>query len=129
MKSSLKLISLSILFQFTAVLSIAQCVLPDSTFYVPEGDNYYESRNGYFLPAHGTLRILLIFAEIEYDTLEDPVPPNGTIGWPAHSLPTWVDNLLDTCIPTGQPEGLMTRYYFEASSGHYIILPKIQTTG
>lgn len=89
----------------------------------------YESRNGRNLPTHGTLRILVVFLEVDYaDPEDDPTPPNGTPGWPAHSLPTWVDNpdpaqnLFDWDVPTGTATGLLTRYFQDASSGQFNVV-------
>lgn len=75
---------------------------------------------------HGTVRVLLIFAEVNYTgTVADPTGQNGTLGWPAHQLPTWANNtnpdlnLFDHTAPQGAP---FTRYYQEASSGNFTVL-------
>ncbi|MFT3884914.1 MAG: hypothetical protein QM724_05625 [Flavobacteriales bacterium] len=77
------------------------------------------------------VRILLVLAEVDYtdpDSIPDPVEATGTTNWPAHQLPTWVDNvdptrnLFDWDVPVGTASGAFTRYYQEASSGHLIVL-------
>ena len=82
----------------------------------------YASRFGSYLPVSGNLRILIVFGEIEYINGGDPTPPNGTTGWPAHSLPTWVNQLTDPTIPSGNATGVITRYFQMASSGSFNVL-------
>ena len=80
----------------------------------------YESRNGWYLPTSGTLRILLVLVEV--DNLA------GTADWPAHQLPFWVNNpdpnlnLFDWNVPSGTATGLLTRYFQDASSGHFNVV-------
>ena len=81
----------------------------------------YNSANGYSLPAKDTLRVLVVFAEINYDVGTDP-NPNSTPGWSVHSLPTWANNLYDPYPPTGNPIGLLTKYFLSASTGNYLLL-------
>src|SRR5690606_15157045 len=87
-----------------------------------QGGLLYESNNGWRLPTHGVIRILVVFLEVDYaNPANDPTPPAGNPGWPAHSLPTWVDNpdpdqnLFDWDVPTGTASGLLTRYFQDAS--------------
>jgi hypothetical protein len=80
-----------------------------------------ESKNGWILPASGTIRILLVFIEINYDVGNDPVP-GTTTGWPKGHLPTWKDDVVDPFPPSGTPSGKLTRYFSEASYGSYIVL-------
>ena len=122
MKNLLRQISLLFVLNLVVLNVNGQCHFPDTIpTYPPGADNTYASWNGWFLPVHGTLRILIVFAEIDYDIGTDP-NPDSTEGWPVHSLPNWADDLLDPNIPTGQPQGLMTRYYNEASSGLYNVI-------
>jgi hypothetical protein len=74
------------------------------------------------LPVKGTLRILVVFAEIEYNTGTDPDPVTNIDDWMPHSLPDWADQILDVNIPSGTAQGLLTRYYQEASFGAYNVL-------
>lgn len=81
------------------------------------------SANGLYLPASGTIRLLIVFAEIDYDVIPGNDPNPGTNpDWPLHSIPSWTDDLLDPNVPTGTAEGLLTRYYQQASSGNYYVL-------
>jgi len=125
MKKLLKPISLAILFQFFVLFATAQftCLFSDTAQYnLPDdAQELYASKNGWVLPANGTLRILFVFVEIDYDTGTDP-NPNGTDEWPIHSIPVWAGNLLDPQVPTGQPNGLLTQYYQEASFGNYNLI-------
>ncbi|MBK8500076.1 MAG: hypothetical protein IPL52_14950 [Flavobacteriales bacterium] len=59
------------------------------------------------------------------------VEQNGAVGsteWPANQLPIWVDNsdpnmnLFDWDVPTGTATGLLTRYFQDASSGHFNVV-------
>jgi len=82
----------------------------------------YESKNGFTLPVNGVIRILFVFVEYDYVNGGDPTPASGTTDWPAHSLPTWANNLTDVYSPTGAANGVLTRYFQMASSGNYIVL-------
>ncbi len=122
MKNLLKTISIILIVFSTITLLKAQCSFSD------EGDNSlppnnispYSSYNGYYLPAHGTLRILVVFAEIDYNVTTDPDTQNDQ--WVAHSLPDWANDLLDPYTPTGTANGLLTQYYQEASYGQYNVI-------
>ena len=83
--------------------------------------NFMQVKNGWHLPANGTVRVLFVFVEIDYDTGIDP-NPNGTNEWPVNALPVWANNFLDPQIPTGQSNGLLTQYYREASLGNYNLI-------
>lgn len=80
----------------------------------------YSSMNGYFLPVEGTIRVLVIFAEVDYDIGTDPddEPDN----WDAGELPTWADDLFDPNVSSGQMNGSITKYYYEASFGNLNII-------
>ncbi len=94
----------------------------DQTAFMPQNPSgTYESKNGFHLPVTGTIRVLVIFAQIEYDTGIDP-NPNNQDEWNVGVLPTWADNLFDPNIPSGQAQGLITRYFQEASFGSFNVL-------
>ncbi len=84
-------------------------------------EGIYESKNGFALSPHGTIRVLVVFAEINYDTGTDPNPTN-TSGWNVGSLPVWANDLFDPNISQDTPTGLISRYYHEASLGNYNVL-------
>lgn len=117
-----KLLSIKLILFILSFNSVtAQCLIEN-----PPEDNdgsraFVNSSNGWAIPASGTFRILIVFAEIEYDTGTDP-NPNSTSGWPIHSLPVWADQLLDPNVPTGTASGLLTRYFQEASFGQYNVI-------
>jgi len=48
----------------------------------------------------------------------------GSLEWPAHELPVWVNNpnLFDWDVPNGTATGLLTRYFQDASSGNFTVL-------
>ncbi len=115
-------IFLSIISLFFIMDISAQCYFIDP----PEQDPVLTdcaSEYGWILPATGTVRILIIFAEIDYDVnpANDP-NPNTNADWPLHSIPSWVDEFCDPNVPTGTAQGLFTRYYQQASSGNYYVL-------
>ena len=87
-----------------------------------DSKGFYESRNGFKLPASGVIRVLIVFAEYEYANGGDPTAANGTAGWPAHNLPTWANDLADANPPLGDATGVLTRYYQMPSSGNYTVL-------
>ena len=82
----------------------------------------YASQFGWYVPASGNLRILIVFGEIEYINGGDPTNPNGSTGWPAHSLPTWANALAEPIVPSGNAQGVITRYFQMASSGNFNVL-------
>ncbi len=78
-----------------------------------------ESRYGYWLPANGTLRIFLVFAE----ALNDPDEPGYMEGWEPGKLPRNPGYFFDHDLKPGeQPEGMLTRYYYQASFGAFLVL-------
>ena len=119
MKNLLKLINIAILFFTLCFQAYVQDVIPEDFEINPpiSESNPYASAYGWYLPAHGTVRILVIYAEIEYDVGTDPDPASNQDEWMPHSLPNWADDLYDVNIPAGTAQGLVTRYFQEASSG------------
>lgn len=94
----------------------------DQTTFLPQNPSgIYESKNGYHLPATGTIRLLVVFAQIEYDTGTDP-NPNNQDEWNVGELPTWADDLFNPNLPLGQASGMITRYYQEALFGSFNVL-------
>lgn len=87
-------------------------------------DAIQRSLNGKSLPASGTLRVLLVFAEIEYDLHPnlDPLDPvKGTKGWVKGELPTWKDDMFDP-HPLANPKARMTKFFSDCSFGNLKIL-------
>jgi hypothetical protein len=72
------------------------------------------------LPAAGTIKLLVIYAEINYTAGIDP-NPSSTSGWSVGQLPTWAGDLLDQNVSTN-PQGKVTKYFYEASSGTYNVI-------
>ena len=78
-----------------------------------------DSRNGYWLPTRGTIRIFLVYAE----ALNDPEEPGTVAGWEPGKLPPDPDYFFDHELKHGQqPRGIMTRYYYQASFGQFLLL-------
>jgi len=78
-----------------------------------------DSRNGYWLPVRDTVRILLVYAE----AVNDPDEPGTVGGWKPGSLPPQPSQFFDPAIIEGKPiTGMMTRYFYEASFGNFILL-------
>lgn len=80
------------------------------------------STNGWYLSPHGTIRILLLFVEIDFDktTGKDP-QVNGADHWPKGQLPKWKDDVFDP-QPAAAYLGQVTRYYHDMSLGQYTVL-------
>lgn len=54
----------------------------------------FNSRYGWSLSPHDTIRMLVVFAELDYtDTTIDPSINWHNHYWDAHSLPIWADSL------------------------------------
>lgn len=123
MRASSSKLALSVLLFFQGLHCVAQ-----RCEYVDEPDPpgmgpVCESSNGRYMTANGVVRILIVFAEVEYTgSTDDPTPPEGLLGWPAHQLPTWANDLCDANEPVGTAVGMFTRYYQEASSGNLLVL-------
>lgn len=119
----LALIMLSLLCR--AQFPFEECFNEDDviTYNQNRNDIVYDSRNGSSLSPHGYLRVLIIFAEIEYDIHPEKDPnPTGNNNWPVGSFPVWKDTLFDISIPTGQCQGSITQYFNEVSFGDYYVL-------
>ncbi len=80
------------------------------------------SENGWYLSPHGTIRILVLFAEIEYDQNPTKNPADDrSERWAKGQLPKWKDDLFDP-FPKPVPNAMITRYYHDISLGKYIVL-------
>lgn len=80
------------------------------------------SENGWHLSPHGTIRILVLFAEVEYDKNPGKDPqPKGADHWKKGELPTWKDEVFDA-MPSTTPIATVTRYYHDISLGQYHVL-------
>lgn len=125
MKNLLNKIKLTIVFLLLVIFGYGQnpCLIDDTaSLNLPDDFTVmYASENGWILPSSGTLRVLFVFAEIDYDTGTDP-NPNSTDGWTVHQLPNWAGDLFDPTTPSGQATGEVTRYFQEASSEKYFVL-------
>ncbi|MCB9168904.1 MAG: hypothetical protein H6597_03050 [Flavobacteriales bacterium] len=80
------------------------------------------SENGWYLSPHGTIRVLVIFAEIDYDKNPsgDPADPNAE-HWRKGELPRWKDDLFEP-FPTVTPKAMVTKYYHDISLGQFTVL-------
>lgn len=88
----------------------------------PDTVNVPHSTNGWYLTAHGTIRVLVIFCELDYDLTPSRDPqPNGADHWPKGRLPLWADELFDP-QPAAAYLGRITRYYHDMSLGRYTML-------
>lgn len=80
------------------------------------------SENGWFLSPHGTIRILLLFVEVEYDVHPDKDPQrDGAAHWPKGQLPVWRDRVFDP-YPLPVQQAVVSRYYQDISLGRYTVL-------
>lgn len=83
------------------------------------GAGAQDSRQGYWIPLQDTLRIYLIFAEL----VNDPDDPGNIRGWTAGSLPPDPGYLFDHRLVPGElPRGMVTKYFYQASFGRFIVL-------
>lgn len=98
------------------------CLLNDSLWQLPETEATAEAKNGFLLPTSGTIRVLVVYVEIDYDVnpQDDPYP-NGSNDWQKGQLPNYKDNLFDAEW-SGNLQGSVTRYYQQASHGNLQIL-------
>ena len=58
---------------------LAQCYVSNN-YVIPSPFAVPEAKYGLYLPASGTLRVLVVFAEVDYGVVD-----NGTTGWPAEA--------------------------------------------
>ncbi|MDJ0841310.1 MAG: SBBP repeat-containing protein [Acidobacteriota bacterium] len=80
------------------------------------------TENGDALPARGTLRVLLVFAEVD-PSLGGGCSPIGSTWGLTGSIPADAGDYFDHILPGGSaPTGYITRYYHEGSMGQYLVL-------
>jgi len=78
-----------------------------------------DSREGYWLPARGKLRIFLVYAEV----MNDPDEPGSVSGWEPGKMPRNPGYFFDHELkPGGQAKGILTKYYQQASFGEFQVL-------
>lgn len=90
----------------------------------------YAIRNGVSIPASDTLRVLIVFAEVDFSQGPCPnnLPDNLNGSWPMSAngktyLPADADTYFDAQLKAGQkPKGFITDYYHSASFGKYVLL-------
>lgn len=88
----------------------------------PDTVNVPHSTNGWYLSPHGTIRVLVLFCELDYDKTPSRDPqPNGAEHWPKGQLPRWADDLFDP-HPAAAYLSKGTRFYYESSMGRYLVL-------
>ena len=104
---------------FWALAIVAACV---PSFAQTDSTSIPRSENGWYLSPHGTIRILVLFAEIEYDKTPAKDPQrDGSENWQKGQLPKWKDDLFDP-FPKPIPTAMLSRYYHDISLGDYIVL-------
>ena len=73
-------------------------------FAQPDTVNVPHSSNGWYLSPHGTIRILVIFAEVDYDKDPSKDPQrDGSKDWHKGEMPGWKDDLFDP-FPLAEPK-------------------------
>ena len=77
------------------------------------------AENGYSIPVRGTIKVLLVFADADNSCA---TPPNSS-NWPTGAqAPTNADDYFDPYMPMGGPQAYLTKYFYEASHGQYLVL-------
>ena len=105
-----------VLFLLSSVLGCGVSIAQVDSTTIPR------SENGWYLSPHGTIRILVLFAEIDYDKDRSKDPQSdGADHWPKGQLPKWKDDLFDP-MPKPIPTAMLSRYYHDISLGNYIVL-------
>lgn len=79
------------------------------------------AENGWHIAPKGQLHVLVVFAEMKFDSSYahlDPCKPRGAWKWKSGKLPAWKDDLF-----SGKKNGkaLMTRYFRQASFGNFSV--------
>ena len=101
-------------------LTLLLCVLVPTL--LAQDKPVQRSENGWYLSPHGTIRVLVLFAEIEYDQDRSKDPQaDGAAHWPKGQLPKWSDELFDP-QPLPVPKATVSRYYHDISLGQYTVL-------
>lgn len=80
------------------------------------------SAHGWYLSPYGTIRILVLFVEVDFDVQPGKDPqPHGNGNWPKGHLPKWKDRLFDPFQQRIQKADV-SRYYQDISLGRYTVL-------
>jgi hypothetical protein len=78
-----------------------------------------DSREGYWLPVRGKLRIFLVYAEV----VNDPDEPGFIQSWEPGKMPRNPGYFFDHELRPGeQAKGILTKYYQQASFGEFLVL-------
>ena len=80
------------------------------------------AEHGWHLSPQGRLHVLVIFAEINFDSIWgnlDPTPQGGNKRWKAGELPVWKDEMFDPRPGLPNSKGYMTKYFDQASFGTF----------
>ena len=88
-----------------------------------QNEHVQKTSNGWKISPYGHLHVMVIYAEIEFDSSFghlDRVKPEGTWLWKAGKRPSWKDDLFSR---DSAGKGFMTKYFRQASFG------KFQVTG
>gem|GEM_PF-447267 len=97
------------------------CVSDFNQVSAPESMGNEESRFGYYLPASGTYRVLVIFVEVNYNGVNsDPYAGIPSTNWPAGSVPNYAGQMYDP--NPGMGTGIFTRYFEDASLNNLTVL-------
>jgi len=94
------------------------------SFFSHAQENSISSRNGQVLPVKGTIRILLVFVEVEYPAGVEKNATDTNEFWKPGAYPVWASDLFDV-FPSSDPKGLVSRYYHECSFGQYNVVADI----
>jgi hypothetical protein len=81
----------------------------------------YSSIHGESLPASGTLRVFLVYAQMDCSQCPTLCHPDNS-SWLPDSLPPNPESWFDTYYTGGTPQTFITKYFYEASFGNYIML-------
>ncbi|MCB9234156.1 MAG: hypothetical protein H6581_21045 [Bacteroidia bacterium] len=81
-----------------------------------------DARNGWGMAPYGHFHVLVIFAEIDFDSSYghlNPTPKGGSKDWKEGQLPWWRNSLFDKDTDRDAFNGYMTQYFMEASFGKF----------
>lgn len=104
---------------------ILLCVSMGTTLFAQGGTSdpgKVRSEHGWHLSPHGRLHILVLFAEINFDSSWahlDPTPKGGHGPWKAGQLPVWKNDMVDPRPGLPNSKGYLTRYFDQASFGDF----------
>lgn len=102
-----------------AVLALSAAMAQEAP---PREGGVPNSANGWYLSPQGTIRVLVIFAEVDYDKNPGNDPRAQEVAnWPKGQLPEWKDDLFDP-FPSARPKAEVTRYYHDMSLGRFTVL-------